>query len=564
MTARSWVQAIRVDPVRTAMLIRLRIIAVGLPLAAVVVLGLLFRLIAVDRLSLQIDEPASLLGARAVVELGVPILPSGTLYLHGATLSYLLAPLVWLGFNDITDLHTLRLVNAVIGSLAILLAFRIGMLATGRRWFALAAALLVAIDPISVQWSAHLRMYALLQVLTLAIALAFLHALDNGHKLPVLLVTLFFIATFTHVGVALLWPPMVLVAMLVHGRTLLGANRRLGLGLLCCLLGPLVFITLNHVFAPGGRTGSASIFGSILDDQSFLTLERLLRPSLGGWWSLFRSDWYAGLMPALLAILSGIVLGRYFLTENLPDSEATQRRTAGALLAFHWIPVLLLGVLTTERQPRYTINIYPFGLVLAVLALSLFVRSGWRMRRAATRGSWVPILAAGLAVAVIAANLGQGLYSRLNSPTVEADFGDTLAYVAEHREAGEIVVSAMTPPAYLALGRDNLVFLAGREGTARVASYTQRGADGRLIDYWVGVDAIGTVADVCSTFAQNPGGWVLIDTFRLRYEPAFADPVRTIIRDATDEVYRGGMDSLVLRIRPTDSWGAAAALCEQA
>ncbi|MGH2615802.1 MAG: hypothetical protein ACRDJC_11220 [Thermomicrobiales bacterium] len=541
-------------------LVQLRAGTATLVLAALVVLGLVVRLIAVARLSLQIDEPASLLGALAVAERGVPLLPSGTLYLHGATLSYLLAPLVWLGFDSMADLHTLRLVSAAIGTLAILLTYRLGLLATGRTWLALAAALLVAVDPISVQWSAHLRMYALLQVVTLAIALTFLRALGNGDRLPMLMVSLFIIAAFTHLGVALLWPAMVLVAAVAHGRTLLGANRGLGLGLLLCLLGPLLVVTLNRALAPGARSGAASVSGSVLNDQGFLTLERLLRPSLAGWTSLFRADWFAGLMPALVATLSGVVLGRYVLAGERRGSD--RARVVGALLALHWIPVLLIGFLITEQHPRYAMSVYPFALILAVVALSLLGQTGWRMLRDKARGGWTLLLGATLAAAIVVANLGQGIVQLGQHPTIEPDYGDALAYVAEHRAPDEIVLSAMTPPAYLLLGGDNLAFLAGQEGTARAASYTQRNAAGNLVDYWVGVPAIATVSDLCSAFASNPGGWVVIDEMRLHYFPAFADPVGTIIREATTEVYRGGMDSLVLRIKPAGRTDAAA--CEPA
>lgn len=263
----------------------------SLALVVPVVLGLVLRLIAANRLTLQIDEAASLLGGIAVAERGIPILPSGTLYLHGATLSYLLAPLVRLGFDGLADLHALRLLNALIGSLAVILTYRLGLLATGRPWLAWAAALLVAVDPISVQWSGHLRMYALLQVLTLAIALTFLRALDEGERIPVLMVALFAIAAFTHVGIALLWPPMVLIAVLLCGATLLDANRGLGIGLLLCPIGPLIFLAANRAFAPPRRDEAASGFGSILDEESFLNPERLVRPSLWVWRALFRDDW---------------------------------------------------------------------------------------------------------------------------------------------------------------------------------------------------------------------------------------------------------------------------------
>ncbi len=100
-------------------------------LAVILAIGLLMRLTASERLSPHVDEPASVLAAHMVAQRGVPILPSGTLYLHGATLSYLLAPLVWLGFGDLEDLAALRLVSVVAGLVAVFLTYRIGHLVTG-------------------------------------------------------------------------------------------------------------------------------------------------------------------------------------------------------------------------------------------------------------------------------------------------------------------------------------------------------------------------------------------------------------------------------------------------
>src|SRR5690606_15397841 len=55
-------------------------------------LGGILRLIAAHTLTPHVDEGASLLAAHAVAERGFPILPSGTVYTQGATLSYLTAP----------------------------------------------------------------------------------------------------------------------------------------------------------------------------------------------------------------------------------------------------------------------------------------------------------------------------------------------------------------------------------------------------------------------------------------------------------------------------------------
>ena len=67
---------------------------VPIALFAVIVCAFLFRFAAADQLSSHVDEAASVLASEMVVEKGAPIFPSGTLYLQGATISYIIAPLI--------------------------------------------------------------------------------------------------------------------------------------------------------------------------------------------------------------------------------------------------------------------------------------------------------------------------------------------------------------------------------------------------------------------------------------------------------------------------------------
>jgi hypothetical protein len=202
-------------------------LAILAALGFVLLLALMIRVGAARHLSPQVDEPATLLAAHQIVERGLPILPSDTLYLHGATLSYALAPLVWAGYGDLEDLHKLRMVSVLAGVVAVALTFWLAYRISGAAWVGALAAFLLAIDPLSVQWSAHLRMYSVLQALTL---LTLVLALDllvrpGSRRSSIGLVVVFWLAIFTHVGAALIWPALAAVAAIVHGRELLRSRR---------------------------------------------------------------------------------------------------------------------------------------------------------------------------------------------------------------------------------------------------------------------------------------------------------------------------------------------------
>ena len=115
-----------------------------------VIVGLLLRLTAAGRLTSHVDEAASVLAAHMVAEQGVPILPSGTVYLQGATLSYLLAPLVWLGKGGLGDLTWMRLVSVLAGTIAVYLGYRVALTATRDARAGLVTAVLIALDPLRV------------------------------------------------------------------------------------------------------------------------------------------------------------------------------------------------------------------------------------------------------------------------------------------------------------------------------------------------------------------------------------------------------------------------------
>ncbi len=530
--------------------------------AVVMAVGLLMRLTASEQLSPHVDEPTSVLAAHMVAERGVPILPSGILYLHGATLSYLLAPLVWLGFGDLEDLAVLRLVSVVAGVVAVFLTYRIGRLVTGTGWGGAFAATLVAIDPVSVQWSAHVRMYALLQALTLALVWILLRLVVwpepvLPRRLLAAMVMTFWLATFAHIGAALLWPPLALVALLVYGRTLLSVRLDVALSLGLCLLALLALTVLGRLVGPPDLDATGSTPFLSFAGEGVIDPGQILHPSLRVWRELFGNGAFSGLMPTVVALLSGLIIGRDLLQPLTPDHAATEnrRRFAGVLLACYWLPILLLATFTGEDFGRYLLNVHPLGFVLAALALVGLLESAGDATPGVYGLPWVPRAAAAVCVLLLFVHGGMRLRDRLAQPVVGPGHVAALTEVAAHRRPGEQVIVSLPPVAYLALGgRDDLVFLAGQEESSRTRRYTQLAPDGRYLDYWTGTDSIVTTAGLCAELGSHPDGWVVVDKHRLKKTWAYAGPMATVIRGATTETFRDGSGALVLRTLPSASW----------
>ncbi len=120
------------------------------------VVGFVAR-VASTRLPLFHDEAATLLAAKRIRDIDIPKLPGGVLHLHGAVISSLLAPRDWLGRLDSANVENLRIINAVIGTAAIVLACLVGRTASGSLAVGVGAAVLAALDPVKVLWGSSLR-----------------------------------------------------------------------------------------------------------------------------------------------------------------------------------------------------------------------------------------------------------------------------------------------------------------------------------------------------------------------------------------------------------------------
>src|SRR5829696_6639643 len=92
-----------------------------LPFLLLVLLAFTIRGVTATRLIPHVDEAATMLATEMVATKGVPVFPSGVLYLQGASLSYLLTPLAALIGDTIDQLTVLRFVNVLIGTGVVML-----------------------------------------------------------------------------------------------------------------------------------------------------------------------------------------------------------------------------------------------------------------------------------------------------------------------------------------------------------------------------------------------------------------------------------------------------------
>ncbi len=527
---------------------RLNVIAV----ATVVGLGFILRLLGATQLSPHVDEAASTLAVHATVERGLPILPSGTPYFQGATLSYLLSPFVWLGAGDLENLAVMRLVVVLSGTLAIFLSYGLGRYVTGNPWMGAATAALVAIDPISVQWSSHVRMYALLQALTVGFAWAFIHLLVKGlsGRRVAAVVTLFWLAVFTHVGAILLLPAMLLSVLVMTRRALVPRRGFLTLFKLCGIA-PLLLLLLNRILGvksvdvgESSREPAVSFVG----DNLIAPLARFQVSPID--WeldALVQASTLFWLIPGLIVAICSLAAARRCLL--IDNCVAAPETLIGCTMCFimYWLTALTVAVLTASPKPRYLLHVHTLGYLFVAVLLCGLTRTQWN-GRTGLRNAVGRLLACG-AIMIVLTGIGGGLVWRLQHLVVHPDYHAAMVYAAANHSPGQPVIVALPPVAYLAMDesdRDDLYFLAGSHESTRAERYTLATEEGKTIDYWVGIDSIVTVEELRNLLATNPNSLLVIDEYRLEADWAYRGEIEDVIREMTRVVYRGPGGALVL------------------
>jgi hypothetical protein len=108
---------------------------------------------------------------------------------------------------------------------------------------------------------------------------------------------------------------MAATALLLHWRTLLGTRRNLSAALGLCAMAPLVLVGASTLWGATGTAASSSAAvpssAAFVGEQHVsLHLKEVFTLDLGLWARLFQGGAFSGVIPALIAALSGLLVGR--------------------------------------------------------------------------------------------------------------------------------------------------------------------------------------------------------------------------------------------------------------
>jgi hypothetical protein len=468
----------------------------------------------IREISLFVDEFVTAWAARNVLARGLPIFPSGNLYPHGLTFTYLEVPFV-LGHFDET---VARIPGLLVGLAGIPLAYWVG-----RRLFSeqagLVAAAAMAVDPGFIVWGGRARMYGLLQLLTLLVLYVFYGGLAQDRPRDrYLAMGLLVVTVFTHAEAAFLLPILGLAALLIL------PWRR--------------FFRWNVILP--FATGAAGVVAFFLIDKygqagHLETLEKEGRSYLNLASDLLRGPQafapvFTDLHRLPFTILA--IAGLYFLLRPRFDRRSPLTYLYVVLVGM----VGLLVVLANEswQRERYLFLVLPLLLLIGGEVLSRLLRLVPALRRP---HAWQSALLAVL-VALFVGLIG--------APTAYVqEWGYDLAFRSLRQQfqpaAGDRIATSMCTASMLYLGQcDAFAIQQGYEEYVK-----NRPEDGVPADLWTATPMLTTTAEFTNLLASAPRVWFVADgwRFQARYQPDFIltvlDQMELVHNERGVMVFRG-------------------------
>jgi 4-amino-4-deoxy-L-arabinose transferase-like glycosyltransferase len=513
-----------------------------------------------------IDEFTTVLAARAILQHGLPLLPSGLFYEHGLLFSYLDAPFVGLAGEN-TSFALARLPSLLIGTTAIPFLYWIG-----RRWLSpqagLVAAALLASSPEGIVWGGRARMYALAQLLVLLLAfLVYEGSLGKGRpRLRWLALLTLLAVLLTHLGSIILVPPLLIGGLVVGWLTRPNGARpwffrpavlaeggglavAVGLGLLVKRLGqPLGAAPLSDN-GPGNLlaelAGTVTYqAGLVLDSEGtikflarqfgvphhlWLTLIALAGGlvSLALWLSVRKLASQRAIEPSSQETPVPQVRGSKSEDPHslIPNTQSPIPNLQSLIsLLYLWLvfglTVLVMVTLLQDwrRNPRYLVLALPLFYLIVAGSLGQIANLPWPIRWG--RQSLISRSKSQVSVALLAFVLVQaGLLVpdlRIVYRTPEPAYEEAFQYVADRWQPGDVLLTMNTSAAGLYLGHlDYPSAEVYRFAIQEDARQFLLNADTQPVDRWLGVPWVGTAPDFNRVLNQHARVWFVVDTIRL-------------------------------------------------
>lgn len=458
----------------------------------------------VRNVSLDVDEFTTLWAARRILQTGTPSMPGGVIYTRGLLNMYITALFGAIGGLTYT---VGRLPSVGFGIASIVTVFWMGRRAWDSRvgWL---AALSLALIPETIKWDSSARFYAQLvffALLTLWSAWGLARLDESTPADPrrrwhahLLFALCFVLALFSQEETILFYPALVIGLWWWRGWRYFLQPATITAHSLC-----IAAMGLRYIFEIVGQPGyftAVQTHKSYIDPAiSWYAIDQLFLPLLPQLWLLF------------LPLALGVTLVQLQRVGWQPARLSLfHQATLFFLLEFLLVACLLVFVVGVNwHDKRFGLMIQPWWLLAGAAG------AVWLLDRVSTHWLWRALTTVGLSLLIIW--LLWPMAQRLVMRPGEG-YDDVFAYVATHRQAGDVVMTPQ-PPACVFILREPCDYYARERGYEPYVI----AQNGVLVDRWSGARLLESVTQLEAVVRAAPRVWFVTDRERLakRYNGEF-------------------------------------------
>lgn len=474
-------------------------------LIVIVAIGFGLRLYNLDFADLDWDENVSLDATRGILRIGAPEATAGTWYTRSPAYHYMLA--FWLHLIG-DSVYNARLLSVIWGSATLVLIYLFTREISGKAWIALLVTAIFTIDPFILFYSRNIRFYQVVQFMTIAVFWSFCKGfIDTANRRYqfIFFISLILLLLNQELNITLI--PAFIIGFLFFYRpfSLLKDWSILLGGLLTFVIYAYNAIffsikTLTPIVALSTRTESL-IKLHFFDFTAFLNIFFV---GYSRSYTIYSFFFFAGIV--------------YFLN---------QRNTK---ILFMYIGVLsnilMLTLLSSAINPRYTYGIYSLFLILSIYS-AITITENLAQKVYYNLSDILPgkNIAIICLLILIASNIEPIRVISGYQAAINPQNSKLLEYIRQNRQSGDIIISNSPPSAAVNIGKIN--YHISQTKTVEFGNLYLK--DGNLIDRTAGSKAITNYDQISNILSQAKRIWIHVDLGRKSLSnPDIANAIQTV------------------------------------